>query len=91
MQWANSTNTPLVARGAGTGLSGGAVPEHGGIVLSFARMNNVLDFDTRGRSAAVEVGVVNLAFDGLVKQAGLYYPPDPSSGRSSVIGGNTNT
>ena len=88
MQWATSTNTPLVARGAGTGLSGGAVPEHGGIVLSFARMNNVLDFDTRGRSAAVEVGVVNLAFDGLVKQEGLYYPPDPSSGRSSVIGGN---
>jgi D-lactate dehydrogenase (cytochrome) len=88
MQWASSTNTPLVARGAGTGLSGGAVPEHGGIVLSFARMNKVLDFDKRGRSAAVEVGVVNLAFDGLVKQEGLYYPPDPSSGRSSVIGGN---
>jgi D-lactate dehydrogenase (cytochrome) len=88
MQWADRTNTPLVARGAGTGLSGGAVPEHGGIVLSFARMNKVLDFDTRGRSAAVEVGVVNLTFDALVKQAGLYYPPDPSSGRSSVIGGN---
>jgi D-lactate dehydrogenase (cytochrome) len=88
MQWANSTNTPLVARGAGTGLSGGAVPEHGGIVLSFARMNKVLDFDKRGRSAAVEVGVVNLQFDALVKEAGLYYPPDPSSGRSSVIGGN---
>ena len=88
MQWADGTNTPLVARGAGTGLSGGAVPEHGGIVLSFARMNHVLDFDTRGRSAVVEVGVVNLVFDGLVKQSGLYYPPDPSSGRSSVIGGN---
>ena len=88
MQWATSTNTPLVARGAGTGLSGGAVPEQGGIVISFARMNNVLDLDKRGRSAAVEVGVVNLAFDGLVKQSGLYYPPDPSSGRSSVIGGN---
>src|ERR1041384_2429050 len=48
MEWATRTNTPLVARGAGTGLSGGAVPEHGGIVLSFARMNRVLDFDTRG-------------------------------------------
>jgi D-lactate dehydrogenase (cytochrome) len=88
MQWANSTNTPLIARGAGTGLSGGAVPEHGGIVLSFARMTNVLDFDQRGRSAALEVGITNLAFDGYVKKAGLYYPPDPSSGRSSVIGGN---
>lgn len=88
MQWATRTDTPLVARGAGTGLSGGAVPEHGGIVLSFARMDKVLELDTRGRSAVVEVGVVNLAFDGLVKQSGLYYPPDPSSGRSSVIGGN---
>lgn len=88
MQWADSANIPLVARGAGTGLSGGAVPEHGGVVISFARMNRVLDFDTRGRSAAVEVGVVNLKFDALVKEAGLYYPPDPSSGRSSVIGGN---
>ena len=88
MQWATSTHTPLVARGAGTGLSGGAVPEHGGIVLSFARMNKVLELDTRGRSAAVEVGVVNQAFDALVKKSGFYYPPDPSSGRSSVIGGN---
>ena len=88
MQWAINTNVPLVARGAGTGLSGGAVPEHGGIVLSFARMNQVLELDTRGRSAVLEVGVVNLAFDALVKQSGLYYPPDPSSGRSSVIGGN---
>ncbi len=88
MQWSASTNTPLVARGAGTGLSGGAVPEHGGIVLSFARMRNIVDLDIRGRSAAVEVGVVNLVFDTLVKQSGLYYPPDPSSGRSSVIGGN---
>jgi D-lactate dehydrogenase (cytochrome) len=88
IQWATSTNTPLVARGAGTGLSGGAVPEHGGIVLSFARMNQVLELETRGRSAVLEVGVVNLAFDALVKQSGLYYPPDPSSGRSSVIGGN---
>jgi D-lactate dehydrogenase (cytochrome) len=88
MQWADGAGVPLVARGAGTGLSGGAVPEHGGIVLSFSRMNRVLELDTRGRSAVVEVGVVNQAFDSLVKQSGLYYPPDPSSGRSSVIGGN---
>lgn len=88
MQWAAETGVPLVARGAGTGLSGGAVAEHGGIIIEFARMNHVLELDTTGRSAAVEVGVVNLAFDNLVKQAGLYYPPDPSSGRSSVIGGN---
>ena len=88
MRWAAQSGVPLVARGAGTGLSGGAVPEHGGIVVSFARMNRVLELDVTGRSASVEVGVVNLAFDGLVKQSGLYYPPDPSSGRSAVIGGN---
>lgn len=88
MRWAAQHGVPLVARGAGTGLSGGAVPEHGGIVISFARMNQVLELDITGRTATVEAGVVNLAFDGLVKQSGLYYPPDPSSGRSSVIGGN---
>lgn len=88
LQWANAHRVPLVARGAGTGLSGGAVPEHGGLILEFARMNRVLDFDPVGRSAVVEPGVINLVLDGLVKQAGLYYPPDPSSGRSSVIGGN---
>jgi D-lactate dehydrogenase (cytochrome) len=88
MGWAAQHNVPLVARGAGTGLSGGAVPEQGGIVLSFARMHQVVDLDLVGRSAVVEVGVVNQAFDTLVKRSGLYYPPDPSSGRSSVIGGN---
>lgn len=88
VQWANAARTPLVARGAGTGLSGGAVAEHGGIVISFARMDRVVELDVAGRSAQVEVGVVNLAFDTLVKQAGLYFPPDPSSGRSAVIGGN---
>lgn len=88
MRWADQAGVPLVARGAGTGLSGGAVPEHGGLIVEFARMNQVLELDTQGRSASVQVGVVNLAFDTLVKQAGLYYPPDPSSGRSSLIGGN---
>ncbi len=88
MQWAHQAKVPLIARGAGTGLSGGAVPEHGGIIVEFARMNRVLEFDTAGRNAVLEPGVVNLAFDALVKQAGLYYPPDPSSGRSSTIGGN---
>jgi D-lactate dehydrogenase (cytochrome) len=78
----------LIARGAGTGLSGGAVAEQGGVVVSFARMNRVLDFHTVGRRAVVEPGVVNLKFDALAKEAGLYYPPDPSSQRSSLIGGN---
>ncbi|MCX6045021.1 MAG: FAD-binding protein [Chloroflexi bacterium] len=88
MQWAHRAKVPLIARGAGTGLSGGAVPEHGGIIVEFARMNHVLEFDSVGRSAVLEPGLVNLVFDALAKQAGLYYPPDPSSGRSSTIGGN---
>jgi glycolate oxidase subunit GlcD len=88
MRWASEYQSPLIARGAGTGLSGGAVPEHGGIIIEFARMNRVLDFDPAGRTASVEPGVINLVLDGLVKGAGLYYPPDPSSGRSSTIGGN---
>ncbi len=82
------SKVPLTARGAGTGLSGGAVAEHGGVIVNFARMNHVLAFDPAGRSAQVEPGLVNLKFDGQVKAHGLYYPPDPSSQRSSVIGGN---
>ncbi len=88
MRWAHEHKVPLIARGAGTGLSGGAVPEHGGIIVEFARLNRVLDFDQAGRSASVETGLINLVLDALVKKAGLYYPPDPSSGRSSTIGGN---
>jgi D-lactate dehydrogenase (cytochrome) len=88
VRWAGEQHIPLIARGAGTGLSGGAVPEHGGVIVEFARMNRVLDLDVRGRSAVVEPGVINLALDALVKREGLYYPPDPSSGRASVIGGN---
>ncbi|MCC6169812.1 MAG: FAD-binding protein [Caldilineaceae bacterium] len=88
VQWASRAHVPLVARGAGTGLSGGAVAEQGGIVISFARMGRVVELDPHGRRARVEVGVVNLALDALVKEVGLYYPPDPSSGRSSLIGGN---
>ncbi|RIK46090.1 MAG: FAD-binding oxidoreductase, partial [Chloroflexi bacterium] len=88
MRWAGEQKVPLIARGAGTGLSGGAVAEHGGVIIEFARMNRVLDFDPAGRRATVEPGVINLALDARVKEAGLYYPPDPSSGRSSTIGGN---
>lgn len=88
LRWAAEQGMAVVARGAGTGLSGGAVAEHGGVILEFARMNRVLEFDSLGRSALVEPGVVNLKFDALAKQSGLYYPPDPSSGRASLLGGN---
>ncbi len=82
---------PLIARGAGTGLSGGVIPEHGGIVVVFSQMDRLLELDVRGRTAHVQSGAVNLTVDQMVKAAGLYYPPDPASGRSSVIGGNLGT
>ena len=88
MRWAAAHQIPIVARGAGTGLSGGAVAEHGGLIISCTSMRRVLSLDAAGRSARVEPGVVNQAFDALVRQQGLYFPPDPSSGRSSTIGGN---
>lgn len=88
MRWASEQQAPLIARGAGTGLSGGAVAEHGGIIVEFARMNRILDLDVTGRSAVVEAGVVNLLLDGEAKRCGLYFPPDPSSQRSSLLGGN---
>jgi len=88
LRWASEQGIPLVARGAGTGLSGGAVAEHGGIIVEFARMNHILDFDVAGRSVIVEAGVVNLVLDGEAKRRGMYFPPDPSSQRSSVLGGN---
>jgi D-lactate dehydrogenase (cytochrome) len=87
-QWAAEHNVPLIARGAGTGLSGGAIAEHGGVIVEFARMNRVVEFDEVGRSIVVEPGVVNLVLDELVKTKGLYYPPDPASGRTATIGGN---
>lgn len=88
VQWANRYNVPLVARGAGTGLSGGAVAEHGGVIVEFARMDRIIEFDEVGRSVVVEPGAVNLVLDELVKTKGLYYPPDPASGRTATIGGN---
>lgn len=88
MRWSAENRTPVVARGAGTGLSGGAVAEHGGVILEFSKMNRVLEFDRLGRSVVFESGVVNLRLDEYVKKAGLYFPPDPASGRSATLGGN---
>lgn len=88
MRWANETKTPLVARGAGTGLSGGAVAEYGGIIIEFARMNRLLGFDVSSRMGLAEPGLVNLVLDEEVRKEGLYFPPDPSSQRSAVLGGN---
>ncbi|HLG60692.1 MAG TPA: FAD-linked oxidase C-terminal domain-containing protein [Ktedonosporobacter sp.] len=88
VRWAAEHNVPLVARGAGTGLSGGAVADRGGIIVEFSQMNQVLDVDVDGRSAVVEPALINLRLDERVKTYGLYFPPDPASQRASTIGGN---
>ncbi|GLV60173.1 FAD-binding protein [Dictyobacter sp. S3.2.2.5] len=79
---------PVVPRGAGTGLSGGAIPIYGGIVIAFARMNHILSIDYDNLCAAVEPGVVNIHLSQALNPHGYAYVPDPSSQRSCTIGGN---
>lgn len=79
---------PVVARGAGTGLSGGALPLSEGVLLVLAKFNQILDIDTMNRSARVQPGVRNLAISEAAAPYGLYYAPDPSSQIACSIGGN---
>jgi len=79
---------PVVARGAGTGLSGGAMPHSHGVLLSLARMNRILEIDPLGRIARVQPGVRNLQVSEAAAPHGLYYAPDPSSQLACSIGGN---
>src|SRR5213080_1479815 len=79
---------PFVARGAGTGLSGGCLPAEGGIVISLMRMNKVLEVDYENQIAVVEPGLVNLHLSWKVGPRGYYYAPDPSSQQACTIGGN---
>jgi glycolate oxidase len=79
---------PVVARGSGTGLSGGALPHEQGVILSLARFNRILDIDPANRQARVQPGVRNLAISEAAKPHGLYYAPDPSSQIACSIGGN---
>ncbi len=79
---------PLVPRGAGTGFSGGAVPLHGGVVLSLERMNRILEIDEANLLAVVEPCVITGDLQDAVEAVGLFYPPDPASLRRSSIGGN---
>lgn len=88
---ANEFGEPLIARGAGTGLCGGSVPVSGGIVLSFTRMNRILELDAARRRARVQPGVINLDLSKASTPAGLFYAPDPSSQKISTIGGNIAT
>jgi glycolate oxidase len=85
---ANKYQVPVVGRGAGTGLSGGALARGGGVMVVFARMNRILQLDLENRRAVVQPGVVNLDITRAVEHAGLYFAPDPSSQKSSTIGGN---
>ena len=79
---------PIVGRGAGTGLSGGALARGGGVMIVFARMNQITKIDVESRRAVVQPGVVNADITKAVEHAGLYFAPDPSSQKSCTIGGN---
>src|SRR5438477_12313517 len=85
---ANREAMPFVARGAGTGLSGGCLPSEGGLVVSLMRMNRVLEVDYDNQIAVVEPGLVNLHLSWAVGPRGFYYAPDPSSQQACTIGGN---
>lgn len=84
----HETRTPLVPRGAGTGYTGGAVPVHGGVVISLERLNRILEIDEGNLLAVVEPHVITGDLQTAVEAVGLFYPPDPASLKQSVVGGN---
>lgn len=88
LKLANRDRIPVTPRGAGTGLSGGALPVQGGIVLCTERLNRILEIDERNLQATVEPGVINQVFRDAVEAKGLFYPPDPASRGSCFLGGN---
>ena len=88
MKLAGSAGFPIVARGAGTGLSGGAIAPEGGVVIAFARMNRILEVDAENMRAVVQPGVINQQLSDSVAYLGLYFAPDPSSQKACTIGGN---
>ena len=85
---ARKAGQPVVPRGAGTGLSGGAIPLAQGIVVALTRMKRILEIDPANRLAVVEPGVINLDISKAVDHLGLFYAPDPSSQKACTIGGN---
>ncbi|MDR2877876.1 MAG: FAD-binding protein, partial [Chromatiales bacterium] len=88
LRFCHEHGATVVARGAGTGLSGGALPDEYGVLLSLARFNRILEIDADNRLARVEPGVRNLAVSEAAAPYGLYYAPDPSSQIACTIGGN---
>jgi glycolate oxidase len=85
---ANQAGLPVTARGAGTGLSGGAVTQDGGIIIALTRMDRILEIDREDRTALVEPGVINLELSETTTPLGMFFAPDPSSQRACTIGGN---
>lgn len=88
MKICNKDRIPVTPRGAGTGLSGGALPNLGGVLISTDRMNSILNIDERNLQVITEPGVITEVLQNAVKEKGLFYPPDPSSRGSCFIGGN---
>jgi len=88
MRIASRYAIPVVPRGAGTGMTGGIVPLHGGIVLAMARMNKIVEIDTDNQIAVVEPGVITGDLQTAVRRCGLFYPPDPASLKYCSVGGN---
>lgn len=88
MRYCNEQNIPVTPRGAGTGLSGGALAVMGGVVLDMKRFNKIVNMDMRNLQVTVEPGMVTQELQEFVKEKGLFYPPDPASKGSCFIGGN---
>ena len=88
LRFCNKEGVPVVARGAGTSLAGGAIPQEDAVVVSLGRMNRILEIDTNDRFARVEAGVTNLAISEAVGPDGFFYAPDPSSQLACTIAGN---
>lgn len=88
MRLCQQEGLPVTPRGGGTGLSGGALPQWGGVLISMERFNRILDLDERNLQVTTEPGVITEVLQDAVKEKGLFYPPDPSSRGSCFIGGN---
>ncbi len=88
LQLCHEHKVPVIPRGAGTGLSGSALPHHAGLLLSLAKLNRIVSIDPRARTATVQPGVRNLAISEAAARHRLYYAPDPSSQIACTIGGN---
>ena len=88
LKYCNENLIPVTPRGAGTGLSGGAIPHNGGVVISTEKLNKILNIDERNLQVTTEPGVITEVLQNAVKEKGLFYPPDPASRGSCFIGGN---